>query len=378
MKNNKTIEILKQLISIPSWVNQKTNEAKIGNWIMDFLKKNTKLKIIKQNIGKGRFNIIAQNSKNVDVLVTGHIDTVQPNSGWTKNPVRPETNGDRLYGLGSSDMKSGIAIMLYLATLPDLSKNTSFLFYCDEEYDFLGMRKFILEYKNKIKPRSVISLDGDGLQITNSCRGLIEMKVTVQGKAGHAARPTSGINAITQSQKVINKLNRWLKNYSSKELGSSTLNIAYIKGGTKIGNKNNEILLGQEGNVIADYCEYIVEIRVANEKLNANLVKKFITENSEKLGLKIIEIKIRHDLGSWITPMEKMKEIISLAPKKKLRSAKESGYLDIQMIWQTFGKVLTFSLGAGEPGQAHKADEYVKMSEVLKAQKFFETILANK
>jgi len=378
VKNNKTIEILKQLISIPSWVNQKTNEAKIGNWIMDFLKKNTKLKIIKQNIGKGRFNIIAQNSKNVDVLVTGHIDTVQPNSGWTKNPVRPETNGDRLYGLGSSDMKSGIAIMLYLATLPDLSKNTSFLFYCDEEYDFLGMRKFILEYKNKIKPRSVISLDGDGLQITNSCRGLIEMKVTVQGKAGHAARPTSGINAITQSQKVINKLNRWLKNYSSKELGSSTLNIAYIKGGTKIGNKNNEILLGQEGNVIADYCEYIVEIRVANEKLNANLVKKFITENSEKLGLKIIEIKIRHDLGSWITPMEKMKEIISLAPKKKLRSAKESGYLDIQMIWQTFGKVLTFSLGAGEPGQAHKADEYVKMSEVLKAQKFFETILANK
>ena len=378
MKNNKTIEILKQLISIPSWVDEKTNEARIGNWIVDFLVKNSKLKVTKQNIGNGRFNIIARNSDKIDVLVTGHVDTVQPNSSWNKKPTKPKVIGDKLYGLGASDMKSGIAIMLYLATLPSLSKNTAFLFYCDEEYDFLGMRKFILEYKNKIKPKSTISLDGDDLQIRNSCRGLIEMKVVIQGKTGHAAKPTSGINAITQSQKVINKLNRWLKNYRSKELGNSTLNIAYIKGGTKIGNKNNEIILSREGNVIADYCEYIVEIRVANEKLNADLVKKFITENSEKLGLKIIEIKIRHDLGNWITPKEKMKDIISLAPKKKLKSAKESGYLDIQMLWQTFGKVLTFSLGAGESGQAHKADEYAKMSKVLGAQRFFETILANK
>jgi len=367
-----TVEILQKLISIPSWVDSKTNEGKIGEWIYNFLKENSELKISKQQIGNERFNIIAQKGQKTDILVTGHIDTVQPNSGWTRNPTETKIIGDKIYGRGSSDMKNGIAIMLYLTTLPDLKDNIMFLFYCDEEYDFSGMKKFIKVftpckgYPFKVEPKLIISLDGGGLQIENSCRGLIEMKVVVGGKAGHAANPKSGINAITESFKVITKLKKWISNFKSKELGSSTLNIAYIKGG------------GNQGNIIAEKCEYIVEIRVANEKLNANLVKEFITENSEKLGLKIKEIKVRHDLGNWITPKEKLKDIISAAPKKKLKSAKDNGYIDIQMLWKTFGKVPTFSLGAGEPGQAHKADEYVKISKVLKALKFYTNILTNK
>lgn len=373
-----TIEILKQLTSIPSWVDKKTNEKEIGEWIYEFLKKNSNLKISKQLIKNGRFNIIARNSDKIDILVTGHMDTVQPSSNWTKNPTKPEINGNQIYGLGSSDMKSGIAIMLYLATLPKLARNMEFLFYCDEEYDFLGMKKFIEQYKDKIKPKLIISLDGEGLQIGNSCRGLIELKIIVTGKAGHAARPKSGINAITESQKVIGKLRAWLNKFSTKELGNSTMNVAYFKGGTKIGTKNGEIILGKEGNIIADYCEYIIEVRVASGKLDANLVKNFIERESKNLGLKVDEVKIRHDLGSWITPKEKLDNFIKMAPVKKLKSARESGYVDIQMLWEIFGKVPTFSLGAGEPGMSHKANEFVKISNVLKAQKFYEAILTAK
>lgn len=48
------------------------------------------------------------------------------------------------------------------------------------------------------------------------------------------------------------------------------------------------------------------------------------------------------------------------------------------MLWETFDKVPTFSLGASELGQSHKADEYVRISNVLKTQKFYETIFTNK
>ena len=241
-----TIEILQKLISIPSWVDAKTNEREIGEWIYKYLKKNTTLKISKQPVGGSRFNVIAQKGQWVDSLVTGHIDTVQPNSGWTENPIEPKVVRTKVFGRGSSDMKCGVAIMLYLTALSNLKNNTMFLFYCDEEYDFLGMKKFIEEYKDKIKPKLVISLDGGGLQIGNSCRGLIELKVSVEGKAGHAADPKSGINAITQSFRIINNLKKWLKPYKTKELGNSTLNIAYINGG------------GSEGNIIAErrYCKY--------------------------------------------------------------------------------------------------------------------------
>lgn len=361
-----TINILKQLVSIPSWVDQKTNEQKIGEWIYGFLKKNSNLKIYKQLINNGRFNVIAQKGNCVNTLVTGHMDTVQPTSSWTQKPTGLEVSENKLYGLGSTDMKSGLAIMLSLATSPELKNNTMLLFYCDEEYDFLGMKQFISEYRNKIKPKLIISLDGEDLRIGNSCRGLIELKVSVMGKAGHAANPKSGINAITQSFKVINQLNKWLKYYTSKELGNSTLNIAYINGG------------GSEGNIIAEKCEYIVEIRVANEKLNANLVRNFIKTESEKLGLNIDKVQIRHDLGSWMTLKEKLDKFIKLAPIKRLKSAKKSGYIDIQMLWKTFGKVPTFSLGAGEKGMSHKTNEFVRISNILRVQKFYKSILTNK
>jgi len=361
-----TIEILKQLISIPSWVDKNNDEKEVGNWIYDFLEKNTNLKITKQSIGNGRFNIFAQNSNIVDTLLTGHIDTVQPNSGWTKKSVKPEIAEDKLYGLGSSDMKSGVAIMLKLTTLTNLNKNIAFLFYCDEEYDFLGMKTFIKNCKVQpcdIKPKLIISLDGEGMQINNSCRGLIELKVKVKGKTGHAANPKSGINAITESFKVINNLKKWLKAFRSDELGNSTLNIAYMNGG------------GDQGNIIAEKCEYIVEIRVANESLNAKKAKEFIAKESERLGLEIENIKIRHDLGNWITKREDLEDIFKIVDKKSVKSAKKSGYIDIQMLWQTFGKVPTFSFGVGEKGMSHKTDEYVKIENIAKAQKFFEKLL---
>jgi len=366
MKNINTLDILRQLISIPSWVDKNTNEKRIADWVYDFLKKNSKLKITKQPIDNERFNIFAQNSNIIDTLITGHIDTVQPNPGWTKKPVKPEIAEDKLYGLGSSDMKSGIAIMLYLTSLTNLNKNIGFLFYCDEEYDFLGMKTFINNCgvrSSNIKPKVIISLDGEGMQISNSCRGLIELKVKVQGKTGHAANPKSGINAITESFKVINNLKKWLKAFRSDELGNSTLNIAYMNGG------------GDQGNIIAEKCEYIVEIRVANESLNAKKAKEFIAKESEKLGLEIENIKIRHDLGNWITKKEDLKNVLKIVNKKSVKSAKKSGYIDIQMLWQTFGKVPTFSFGVGEKGMSHKADEYVKIENIAKAQKFFEKLL---
>ena len=100
----KTIEILKQLVAIPSWVDEKTNEIKIGNWIMDFLSKNTKLEIIKQEIKKGRFNIIASNSNKIDVLLTGHMDNVDQRSNQSGNSWKQALRlGDNRYEIRIGD-----------------------------------------------------------------------------------------------------------------------------------------------------------------------------------------------------------------------------------------------------------------------------------
>lgn len=361
MKN--TLSTLKDLIAIPSWVGEDCNEIKIGNYIYEFLKNKTNLAVYKQELENGRFNVIAQNDINPDILVTGHMDTVPPSEGWTKNPIEPVVKNGKVYGLGSTDMLSGIAIMLEIARKKNLKEKIMFLFYCDEEYDFLGMKTFISKMRKKINPKLIISLDREGLRVSNSCRGLIELKVKVKGIAGHAANPQSGVNAIYESFKVITDLKEWLKKFRSRELGESTLNIAYINGGSN------------QGNIIAEKCEYIVEIRVANEKLNADLVGQFIRARSKKFALEIEGITTKHDLGSWTTKKKDLSSVIKLSGKKSLEDVKKSGYVDIQMLWEAFNKVPTFSFGIGEGGMSHKADEFVRISSLEKGQRFFEKLL---
>lgn len=376
MKNTKsTLNILQKLIAIPSYVDNKNNEREIGLWIYDFLKANTRLTVIKHFCTKNRFNVIATNSPKPTILVTGHIDTVRPNSSWRLNPFSPKVVNDKLYGLGSTDMKSGLAVMLSLACNNNLVDNVMFLFYCDEEYDFLGMQKFIANYKTTLKPKFIISLDGDDLKIGNSCRGLIEINVKVRGKTGHSANPKNGINAILASQDVINNLRFWLQSFSSSELGNSTLNVAYFRGGTKIGLKGNTILLGKEGNIIADFCEYVLEIRVASGKLGASLVKSFIEKESRKLGLNIDSVKIRHDLGSWTTSPLDLKKLLPSSTANGLVDAKKRGYSDIQMLWQAFNKVPALAFGCGEKNMSHKPDEFVRISSVKKLQAFYAKFL---
>jgi acetylornithine deacetylase/succinyl-diaminopimelate desuccinylase-like protein len=360
------IQILKELISIPSWVDKNTNESKIGDYIVNFLNKKTKLNVAKQHIGMGRYNIIATNSNKIDTLITGHIDTVKPNSGWTKKPTLPRLIQKKLYGLGSTDMKTGIALMLYFSTFNNLNENLGFLFYCDEEYDFLGMKKFIEKYENKISPNLIISLDGEGNVISNCCRGLIELKVKVIGKAGHAANLKSGINAISESYRVIEKLRTFLNKFKTSELGESTLNVAYINGGSS------------EGNIIAEKCEYIVEIRIGSENLTAAKAINFIKKESSKSGLIIESITTRHDLGAWITDKGKLSSIIKYSGSNKLKTAKDAGYSDIQMLWKTFKKIPCFCYGLGEKGLSHKADEYIKEENIVKGEKFLKQILVKK
>lgn len=367
-----TIEITKELIKIPSFVDSKNNESKLGQWIYEYLKTNSTLKIEKEFLDETRFNVIASNDPHPDILISGHIDTVQPKQGWLTDPFTPIEKDNKIFGLGSGDMKAGVAVMLSLACQKTKQK-IIYLFYCDEEYDFLGMKKFIEDYENKIQPKMIISLDGGARQIGNSCRGLIELTVKVTGRSGHAASPKSGVNAITNSSIVIAQLEKILKQFKTLELGKSTLNIAYILGGTNIGNG----LLGREGNIIPDYCEYVVEIRVADPKLNAAIVSDFIRQESEKRGLKIEKMKVRHDLGSWITLVSQLKNIIRLSSKSKILNAKNRGYIDIQMLWETFNKVPCFTFGIGSKGTAHKENEFVEIENIEKAEEFYRVLIQN-
>lgn len=350
------LDLARKLISIPSYVGPGCDEQAIGEFIFLWLKENTKLKIEKQPVTGGRFNVIAKGPGEPRILLVGHIDTVEPRAGWSTEPLKTVIKDQRLYGLGASDMKGSLAVGLsFLSSLKDTT-DMMFLAYCDEEYDFAGMRAFVREYGGKITPERIVSLDGSYGSIGNGCRGLIEVSFRLRGTSGHAGRPEAGVNAIMTGVNCLSKLKRQLATkYGDPLLGPTTLNVAYCQGGLDLGNSS----YGRQGNNIADIVEFVLDIRPARVELTAESVKSLLSDYLRTAKLTLEDWSVRHDLGSWFTPAQ---ELFSRGVTGEYRPS--LGYIDVQMLWEAFGRVPCFTIGAGIGELAHKPDEYVPVSNL--------------
>lgn len=353
----KILILTKKLVTIPSWVDSQTNEIIIGEFIFNYLKQNTSLKVQKEMVSAGRFNILAQNSQKIDTLIIGHTDTVGIDKNTAFDPLKPFIKRGRLYGRGTTDMKSGLAAMMLLAKSNNLPPNTGFLFYVDEEYSFLGMKKFINDFRGKIKPNKIISLDGSELEIGNGCRGLIEIEFEVKGRSCHAATPENGVSAIDAGFRIVEKLKTYLAGFTNPELGTTTLNLGLISGGSA-------------PNLVAGSCRLTLDIRPGNSQLNASLVIKKLQEFASSESVLITDLRTNYDFTSWLTPKSKLAAV--RLPFKNIRN---SGYIDIQLLWKAFNKPLCLTIGAGVQSAAHTPDEYIEVDKIKRLPQILDDIL---
>ncbi len=136
------------------------------------------------------------------VVLAGHLDTVRTDNG----PARIE--GDRCFGAGSSDMKSGLAIMTTLAESFDPAASAfdvSLVVYAREEGPFseneLGV---VLERDEELRRADfVVCLEPSDNRLQLGCMGSIHATVTFEGKTAHSARPWEGESAVTKAAAFI-------------------------------------------------------------------------------------------------------------------------------------------------------------------------------
>lgn len=380
MSKNKTIDLAQTLISIPSYVGRNCNEQKLAEFLYRYLQQFKWLTIKKQRVQGSRFNLIIKDNYPTEVLFCGHLDTVQPKQGWITNPFKPITKDGKIYGLGSTDMKGNLAALITSLEKFSSTKGLMILLYVDEEYDFLGMKKFISKCKTKIKPKYIISADGGDLKIGYGCRGLIEITCTIRSQGGHAAKPWTGQNAILKSAYIVEHLTQILRTkYKNTELGYTTCNLAFLQGGLNLGSDDKgQLILGREGNNIADIAEFVLDIRPTTSELDAKSVIKIVENLLEQESVTLVNTKIRHDFSSWTTYKKKLlpiKKAIRQYLSGGFRDIKSSGYIDTQMLWSTFDKPSCLTLGAGEGVMAHKVNEYVETAKLQKLTKVFELLI---
>lgn len=220
-----SIQLLKDLISINSVF---PNERKLAEYLeLHLIELGFSIKRLP--ISDNRFNLLAERgSEGKSIAFYGHMDTVPAYGEWKKSPTDPWEDGDRIYGLGASDMKAGIAAILKACDrelcsrdLPEgqtdceSDRKIKLIFGVDEENISEGAQEitksgFLNDCEGIIATEAGESDHGSfgSKMITLGRRGHPIYEVSVPGKSSHGAHTSLGTNAINEAARVVLALER--------------------------------------------------------------------------------------------------------------------------------------------------------------------------
>ncbi len=378
------IELTKRLVSLPSYVDGAQDEVPTLDFLADYLAaKLPQMVIEKQYIADSRrYNLLVKGKKNPTLFALGHIDTVQPKEGWRTDPLAPTIKQGKLYGLGAADMKASLAAFICAAI--EEKQNVSIdslalLIYVDEEYDFKGIKRFVADtWARSITPQLTLSLDGE-LAVATGCRGLIEMSLTIKGKSGHASNPANGTNAISESIAGLAEVGQSLAAFNDTNLGPTTINVAGIRGGTVQKAATGEVRWTEEGNVIPDTAEVVLEVRTSTPEVNADLVVTLVREALTRRKLTLAGCKVRHDIAPWPVSYDPqslrlLRKVYANANESFVRSDRKlQGYIDAQIVAEQI-KAPTFIIGTGGENK-HGANENADLKSIETAFRIYRALL---
>lgn len=228
----RAVEYLREIVEIPSLSNE---EDALASYVEKRLE-SSGFTIERQRVMEGSSNIIAvkkgggENSRSL--MLAGHLDTVPPTEGWKRDPYTLVEEGDRLYGLGSADMKAGIAVILTLAELvkkEELEGELHLVLVADEEGESTGIKRYLKDHKDRIDV--AFMLEPHFKKASMGANGKILIEARVKGRAAHAAHYKEGINAIEEASTFIGELIKLETSSSSTKLKPQPYIIFNIQGG---------------------------------------------------------------------------------------------------------------------------------------------------
>ena len=254
------IDILKDLVSFNT-IKDKENQ-KFLNYVEQVLSK-----LGFKTLKKEKY-LIMSIGKNPKLAFLGHSDTVDFINGWSTNPFELTQKDDKLYGLGSCDMKGAIASFLQALSeidLQSLSNGIKVYITYDEEIGFGGIKEIV--ETNEVFPEYVIIGEPTDNKILTGCKGLFAIKVYTYGNKVHSSRTDKGKNANSIMIKLLNELENFYDSIIKKqtnfkfEVPYTTMNIGLINGGNSI-------------NSLADKCEAYIDFRIIKDEHIQNIKEK--------------------------------------------------------------------------------------------------------
>ena len=299
-------------------------------------------------------NLIARTDFNKEqrLVLVGHTDTVP---GDTQSGARIE--GDTCWGLGSADMKGGIAVMLELAmSVIDYAIDVTWVFYAREEVasEHNGLKEIFTEAPQLLSGDAAVLGAPTSALNEAGCQGTMRFLLTFKGERAHSARPWMGRNAVHRLSGVLDAL----ENYQYRDPliegceFREALQAVGVEGGVA-------------GNVIPDTATLLINHRHApdrNSEEAENHVREFLGPHMEDGDM--IELI---DMAPAAAPGMDHSLLASIGEGIETRA--KLGWTDVAFFSEQGIPAINF--GPGDATLAHTAEERVERENLEVA---FETI----
>jgi succinyl-diaminopimelate desuccinylase len=280
------------------------------------------------------------------VILAGHVDTV-PVAG--NLPARAE--GPRLYGCGTTDMKSGVAVQLRLAAaLTAPRRDVTYVFYDCEEVaaERNGLLRLSRSHPELLAGDFAVLMEPSSAEIEGGCQGTLRAEVTVAGQRAHTARSWMGRNAIHEAGPVLDVL----RGYVPRE--PEVDGLRYHEGLNAVGIRG-----GVAGNVVPDECAVTVNYRFAPDRTGEQAAG-FVRSLFSEWPVTVLDVAEGARPGLRRPAAAEFVAAVGGTPRAKL------GWTDVAR-FSALG-IPAVNYGPGISEIAHTAGEYVETAKIAECE----------
>lgn len=337
--------LLRDLIRIPSFSKE---EDQTGDTIERFLQQRG-VRTYRRVNNVWAYNKFFDPAKPT-ILLNSHHDTVKPNTGYTRNPFSPDTEGNVMYGLGSNDAGGCLVSLIatFLHFYPQKGLNYNFCIAATAEEEISGTNGLELIIPELGQLDFAIVGEPTGMQLAVAERGLLVLDCVAHGKAGHAARE-EGENAIYKALKDID----WFITYrfpkESEEFGPIKMSVTVIHAGA-------------QHNVVPATCEFVVDIRVTDAYRNEEVLD--IVRQHVNCEVKPRSIRLKPSFIPKDHPIVQAGLALGRTTYGSPTTS-DQALLDIPSL----------KLGPGDSARSHMADEFIYLNEIEEGVRLYINML---
>jgi len=380
MAASRTLELIQRLVSFDTTSRQPN--LKLIAYLKDYLNDLGVESQLVHNAENTKANLYATigDKSTSGIMLSGHTDVV-PVDGqtWDADPFQVRQADGRLYGRGTADMKSFIAIALSL--LPEfiergLATPLHLAFSYDEEIGCIGVRRLIDKLKGMpVKPMMCIVGEPTNLQVVTGHKGKRSYVAEVRGFEAHSSLAPQGVNAIEYAAELIAYIKKMAHRIAASgpydklyDVTHTTLQTGVIGGGTQL-------------NIVPRICQFEFEFRYIGDN-DPDALETEIREFSASLTAEMQSVQA--DAGIEITMINDMpgldmdvdSEVVTFVKSLAERNdhAKVAFGTEAGLFHQRAG-IPAVVCGPGSINQAHKPNEYIELSQVEAGEAFMKRLM---